>query len=67
MSIQAQVVNLFADLRGQLGLAILFISHDLHMVRHFSDRLVVMYLGRSWRRVRQTRSFTGLLTPTRVP
>ncbi|MBD2749179.1 ATP-binding cassette domain-containing protein [Microvirga sp. BT688] len=46
VSIQAQVVNLFADLRERLGLAILFISHDLHVVRHLSDRIVVMYLGR---------------------
>lgn len=45
-SIQAQVVNLFADLRERLGLAIVFVSHDLHVVRHLADRLVVMYLGR---------------------
>ena len=46
VSIQAQVVNLLADLRARLDLAMLFISHDLHVVRHLSDRLVVMYLGR---------------------
>ena len=46
VSIQAQVVNLLADLREQTGVALLFISHDLHVVRHLSDRVVVMYLGR---------------------
>lgn len=46
VSIQAQVVNLLMDLREDLNLAMLFISHDLHIVRHLSTRIVVMYLGR---------------------
>ena len=46
VSVQAQVINLFMRLREELGLTYLFISHDLGVVRHLSDRLVVMYLGR---------------------
>jgi peptide/nickel transport system ATP-binding protein len=46
VSIQAQVLNLFMDLRESLGLTYLFISHDLGVVRHLSQRVVVMYLGR---------------------
>ncbi|NIA70641.1 ATP-binding cassette domain-containing protein [Pelagibius litoralis] len=46
VSIQAQVINLFMDLRQDLDLTYLFISHDLSVVEHISDRIVIMYLGR---------------------
>lgn len=46
VSIQAQVVNMLADLRDELGLSYLFIAHDLSMVRYISDRVGVMYLGK---------------------
>ena len=46
VSIQADIINLLGDLQDELGVAYLFIAHDLALVRHVSDRIAVMYLGR---------------------
>ena len=46
VSIQAQVINMFDELQEEMGLTYLFIAHDLLVVRHISDRIAVMYLGK---------------------
>ncbi len=59
VSIQAQVINLFMDLRTALDLTYLFISHDLGVVQHISDRVVIMYLGRIVEMARTEDLFAG--------
>lgn len=46
VSVQAQILNLFASLRREMGLTFLFVSHDLSVVEHVSDRIAIMYLGK---------------------
>src|SRR6185437_14883263 len=46
VNIQAQIINLLIDLQERFGLTYLFIAHDLAVVRHISDRIVVLYLGK---------------------
>ena len=64
VSIQAQVINMFDELQEQMNLTYLFIAHDLLVVRHISDRIAVMYLGKWWSWLTPRRSTTILCIPT---
>jgi oligopeptide transport system ATP-binding protein len=63
VSIQAQVVNLLKELQARLGLTYLFIAHDLAMVKHISDRVAVMYLGKMAELATSEELFTSPLHP----
>lgn len=63
VSIQAQILNLLMDLRDQLGLTYLFISHDLRIVKHISDRIAVMFQGRIVEMAKSEELFKNPLHP----
>ena len=63
VSIRAQILNLLADLKEEFGLTYLFISHDLSIVEHFSDRVGVLYLGRMVELANKTQLFTHAAHP----
>lgn len=67
VSIQAQVVNLLKDVQKKLGLTLLFIAHDLSMVRYISDRVAVMYLGKLMEVGTTEDFYSNPCTPTRKP